>query len=277
MALPDNSPEWIQAIFTIILVVITGVYAYFTHKMAKANQEMANATTKQVEATTKQVEFIEKEHSHRVVVDMAKNTYWKIYQLINCAKKSLISYSLFDPITPERSISSSIIEFPLITPILDGRIYSPDKILEKYDDQILDCAKKYDGYVDQKNEIINRILSKIPKIWKEYSNLFNQLNPHEVILSANSPNPKEVFQILITDSDIDETNHCYQFIEDNKDKLISFLNENGFSEDMDDYKKMKEEFIQLIDEFLQLLDELFRDWQREYAIQDSEFKEAILC
>lgn len=262
MALPDISPEWWQVAFTGILVAITALYALFTYVIAKSNKKMALASAKQIE-------YFENEKYRRVIVDMAKNIYWKIHSLLNSTKDSLNSNYHFHPKV------SVIVEFPSITPILKSQVHLPDDILKRYYDEIFAHSKRYDQYIEQKDKILNRILEKTPYIWDNYVKLCEQkVKEWGDSYYANRSDFSEVYVILLTSIEIPQTNIDYNFIEKYKDELIDFLNENGFSEDIEEYKILKEEFIQFIDEFLQLLEKLILDWQREYKIINPEFKES---
>lgn len=48
--------DWIQAISTLVLVAVTGIYAWRTHAISKATSEQTQATKKQAEASVKMAE-----------------------------------------------------------------------------------------------------------------------------------------------------------------------------------------------------------------------------
>jgi hypothetical protein len=47
--------DWIQAISTLILVAITGIYAWRTHVISEATKQQADASMKMAEAMEKSV------------------------------------------------------------------------------------------------------------------------------------------------------------------------------------------------------------------------------
>lgn len=51
-----TATDWIQAISIIVLVIVTGIYAWRTHVISKATKEQADAAKKQAEASIKMAE-----------------------------------------------------------------------------------------------------------------------------------------------------------------------------------------------------------------------------
>lgn len=260
MFIPYLTPEWFQAIFAGILVVITICYAISTNNMAKSTQEMAKTSAKQIE-------FLEKERLRHVIIDLA-NIYRKIGYELEKAKKTLKSGYIFHPNYPDSELLT-----PLI-PILDSQIHMPDAILENYDDKIKNYTLKYDKYLIEGQKIINRFIEQKPAIWDEFTVLCDKLGKEDsdYILNNKTYWP-DIFLISLTSPDLVTNHMLYGYFKKNKDELTTFFNENGFSEAIVDYNEFRKELFLLIDEYAVLLDDLIRDWKREYSIIDSDLKD----
>jgi len=259
MDLPYIPPEWVQVIFTGILVVITGVYAYFTHKMAHANQDMAKAAIIQAE-------YIEKEKKSRIIISMIHETYKPLFSQLQLKRRGL-SNNNYNPL--------NVKELVPLEPILENQVHPPDKILQKYNDRINELSKKYDSYYYKEKEILKRFSSKQSIAYKEFINKYGKgsgsgffeiigENYYLASLFNNLKNyPKEKDEFIFNNP---------IFI-DNKDEILEFYSKSGISEIIDEYNLLKEEFTPLVDEFSTLIINLVREWQIEYSIIDSDLND----
>ncbi|WOF15442.1 hypothetical protein F1737_01480 [Methanoplanus sp. FWC-SCC4] len=243
----DLSPEWVQAIFAIILVIVTIAYAISTSKLAKAS--------------AKQIEYIGKENYRRVIVDILKNTYWLVNEQLESCKYSLEHGNLSSFLSP-------------LTPYIKGQTRPPDEILKKYNEKFLEYSEKYDKLLDEGKGIINHSFKKFEIFKTQFSDLCHNLGKEdEKAKYGIDVYLNQMFACIIASSNLEETHDIYEFFIKNRDTLLKFLVENGFSEDMENYSQIKKELVPVIDNYLELLDNLFEEWKNEYNIIDSDFKE----
>ena len=254
----SDFPIWIQAAFTIALVIITAHYASSTQVLVKISHEQ------QMQA--------EHERKRQIVIDMARNIYSPIRDLSiantkNWLEDGEIVIKGFNvlKVPPDERINI-FNDHPL--KYLNQMIHPPDMILLKYLDQIRESSIEYDRYAKEIEKLISKINEKRLVIWPEFKNLCNFLNESGPAF-INEIDYERIFAWIVANKKLKLRYQPDKFILENKDVLLSKLYDNSFKEDMEDFNKIKTSFIEMLIKFDKILSDLLSDWIKEYDISNS--------
>lgn len=256
-------PIWIQAGATLALLAITMMSTYATMVTAQANRDLAEATQKQLIEQTK-------ERKSKIIKEIAQQVFQPIVSLFKSEKMAIESGYLCVLYSNDRKIRPSSYGFFILTPAnyYKKQIYPPDPILKSRLDRIIELNKQYQAYAEKKNRVLEGIYLKQQGVLEQFGNYCLELKKDDdrLIIPQDT---EAIFCQALANSNIPGY-QGFDFVNTNRSRLISKIRDLGFTDEIDEYKLLKKEFLDINKEYLSLISAIFNEWKCEYYLSELE-------
>ena len=256
-------PVWIQAGATVTLLIITLMSTHATMVTAQANRELA-------EVTRQQLIMDQTERKSKIIIEIAKTVFQPIIDLIEKEKDAIESGFIITSFLNDKKNHSPFIGKDCDAPnlFLKKMVYHPDTFLLKKMDEINILGNCYRHYCVRMNALLDRIYVKQQTRIRTFEELCISLRDvnDQVIFPQYT---ESIFSLAIADTYRHEYNG-YKFFDKYRISLTSKLRDLGFQDEIDEYKKNQEEFLEIASDYEKVMFELFSEWKREYSLTSNQ-------
>ncbi|MDP2797440.1 MAG: hypothetical protein Q8N94_08025 [Methanoregula sp.] len=256
-------PLWIQAGATLMLLLVTGMSTYAAITTAEANSELVKSANRQVSLT-------ERGLKRDSIIELARDIIQEVFTLLETETREVEDGTIiFKFLQARYKNREAILRRSTPEAIFKSKIVIPDKVMEKYIDQINNLNQKFDQYTKNMDLSLMHISAKEQTFIKDFEIFYNKL------LNSNSSQIGGfefgmTFSMAIADSQIKGNSFGFLIFDAHKKELVSKLIELGLQNEINDYKNEKDEIFKLAIEYYQVLTKLLREWKEEYNLTDDE-------
>jgi hypothetical protein len=262
-------PIWIQAGATLCLLIITAMATYATMVTAQANRELAEVTKVQLQITERQMKS-------KIIKDIAQNHFQQILSNVKGRQEAfdsgylIIDYFRQRESNPHLEWSNNYNIKDLFTKI----VYPPDKILLKYFKQIESLISEYEQILHKSENLLKQLFDKKSSVKKEFLTFCKTLDSTNLPIIIDQ-DIDDIFSMVIANSQKKEYTG-FPFFNQYRTVLIPKLKEYHFTEQMEQYLKLRSEYKSLVENFERTLHSLFAEWKIEYNLTDSDIEDPYI-
>lgn len=260
-------PSWIQTGATLMLLVITGMSTFAAMEMVKANQQLVQITQNQALMRIKELQS-------NLIIEISRKVIRGIRELLSRESQFLDSghyitlYSNYQNEGKDQQI-----HYATPNTIFKNYILIPDSILQKYLERIYQQNDKFDDYAKNLNSLLKRISEKKENFIGEFNNFCISLpNPDKSMAQVIIENNDDAIFVMALSNSNRVWDDKYNFFNHHRDVLIAKLVENGFTEEIEEYKILKVQLSELIKEYNSTFSLLYREWKAEYSVTDDDLR-----